>query len=586
MKRTFIAALTALFLSSIAFAPSVFATVPPTLQLSATGSGDNVQITVTGNPNASVLLSYVESGVGAQITSLGTTDSNGNFSDTVSSGTYGLTSGTPVAVLIGGTNGPESPTVDWPAVTSSSALALSQNAVVVNVGTSASLTASNLGSGSLYLSSNSNPAIANISLSSGTVTISGTSAGSTNVVVCEVGVSGTCPSIYISVEQAGAGQLSLSQTNASVVSGQDLPITISGGSGVYEVANNSNPSVIQASVSGSVLTLTTGSSSGSSSITVCSTDLALCGVVVASAGSASSAAVSFSTSAPAVSIGQNTTVNIYGPTGVQFYVSSNSSPNVVQANLASSVLTLTGIAQGSSTVTVCASTGACASLAITVAYSSTGGNLALSQTTLALAPGQNTIVTISGGEQPYTVSGGITGVAQETLASGALTVYGIAGGTSSVQVCSAGGGCVPLTITVSGTAAAVTTTPVVTTTTSTATTPAYDFTEYLVPGDQDAQVLALQQLLAAQGDMTATPNGYFGPATEAAVLKFQAAHDISQVGTVGPTTRAALNSLESGSVGVSDTDISTMTLSQLQAEVASLESELTSVLNRITILGG
>lgn len=58
-------------------------------------------------------------------------------------------------------------------------------------------------------------------------------------------------------------------------------------------------------------------------------------------------------------------------------------------------------------------------------------------------------------------------------------------------------------------------------------------------GNEGADVLALQQELAALGFFTATPNGYFGPATEQAVKAFQKVQGIEQVGNVGPQTRAA-----------------------------------------------
>jgi peptidoglycan hydrolase-like protein with peptidoglycan-binding domain len=670
MKHTLALALGVVLIGSFGFAYSVFATVTPTLSLSATGTSDNVQITITGDPNVSVLLSYTEAGSGPQIVSLGSTNSNGSFSEVVSSATYGLTSGTLVTAMLNGTSGPESPTVAWPTVTSANALSLNQNAVVLNAGSSATITATNIGSSSLYVSSNSNPSVANVSISGSQITVSGNTAGSTTITLCQVGNTTTCPSVSAVVEQAGASQLSLSQTNASVVSGQNLPITISGGNGSYEIFNNSNANVIQASISGSVLTLSTGSTSGSSSITVCSSDLAECGVVTATAGSTSSVAISFSNGAPTVSTSQSTTINIYGPSGVQFYVSSNSSPSVVQANLSGTTLTLTGIEAGSSTISVCASTGTCSMLTATVQYVANGGNIALSQNTLSLLSGQNTNVTISGGEQPYTISGGTSSVSQETLNGTTLTVYGVAPGTSSVNVCSAGGGCILLLVTVNGanassvfsmsqnnvslvvgqnstislsgngsyylssnttpTVASVTvsgssavvdglspgntnaticesggscatlivtinsatpTTVQTSPTPTTVTTPAYTFTEYLAPGSQDAEVTELQNVLASQGDFSATATGYYGDQTEAAVIKFQADHDIDQLGVVGPATRSALNQIEnttasSNTTSSSGTSVANMTLSQLQAEVQSLESQLTQVLNRISQLTG
>jgi hypothetical protein len=585
-----------LFIGALGFASTVCATVPPTLALSATGSGDTVQIQVTGDPNVSVLLSYSEAGIGPQIASLGSTGSQGAFSETVSSATYGLTSGTPVTVILNGTGGPRSPTVAWPTVTSANSLTLSQNAAVLTVGSSVSVTATNVGSG-LYVSNNSNPSIANANISGSQVTVVGNTAGSTTITICQVGTTTSCPSVYVTVEPSGAGQLSLSANTASVVSGQNLPITISGGNGVYQILNNSNSNVIQASISSSVLTLSTGASSGSASITVCTSDNALCGVVVATAGSASSVTLSFSNSAPVVSTSQGTTVTIYGPSGVQFYVSTNTNPSIVQANLSGTTLTLTGITAGSSAITVCASTGTCATLTATVQYVSTGGNLTISQNTLSLLAGQNSTITISGGDQPYFISGGTSSVSQETLNNTTLTVYGVATGTSSVNVCSAGGGCVLLVVTVNGgtntsvttvpsTSTPVTTTPLPTTAII-APTPAITFTSYLVAGSHGAEVTALQQLLVSEGYLTATPNGNYGAQTKAAVIKFQAAHGLSKLGVVGPATRAALNQIEAASVSsVSNTSVATMTLAQLQAETQTLESQLTQVLNRISQLTG
>ena len=77
----------------------------------------------------------------------------------------------------------------------------------------------------------------------------------------------------------------------------------------------------------------------------------------------------------------------------------------------------------------------------------------------------------------------------------------------------------------------------------------YVFSGNLRPGQTSDAVLQLQTVLAEQGFLTAVPNGHYGPATTAAVKKFQAAHGLPPVGTVGPATRAALNALTPSSSG-------------------------------------
>jgi peptidoglycan hydrolase-like protein with peptidoglycan-binding domain/spore germination protein YaaH len=63
-------------------------------------------------------------------------------------------------------------------------------------------------------------------------------------------------------------------------------------------------------------------------------------------------------------------------------------------------------------------------------------------------------------------------------------------------------------------------------------------------GMSGADVTAAQQALISKGYLTAAATGYFGPATQAAVRKFQCSIGIicsgSAYGTVGPQTRAAL----------------------------------------------
>ena len=71
---------------------------------------------------------------------------------------------------------------------------------------------------------------------------------------------------------------------------------------------------------------------------------------------------------------------------------------------------------------------------------------------------------------------------------------------------------------------------------------AAQITNYLHKGSSGEQVYALQSILQSAGYLNVAPTSYFGSLTFQAVEAFQSANGISVTGTVGPITRAALNS--------------------------------------------
>ncbi len=69
----------------------------------------------------------------------------------------------------------------------------------------------------------------------------------------------------------------------------------------------------------------------------------------------------------------------------------------------------------------------------------------------------------------------------------------------------------------------------------------YKFNNPLDLGSKGEDVRQLQLRLTAEGVYSGPANGTYGPLTEAAVKHYQKAHGLSQLGNVGPGTRAALN---------------------------------------------
>lgn len=119
------------------------------------------------------------------------------------------------------------------------------------------------------------------------------------------------------------------------------------------------------------------------------------------------------------------------------------------------------------------------------------------------------------------------------------------------------------------------------------------FNRRLVVGSIGNDVKGLQQFLNGQGFMVSkigpgapgSETTYFGRATQAALLKFQLANGIIQsqsdpgAGTVGPKTRAKINSM--GSAGVSAPATAP---ADLQAKIQSLRAQLQSLIELVNRL--
>ena len=596
----------------------------PTVTPALTGSGDNVLLSVTGDPNSGVVLNYLSVSSAVQMSSLGTTDANGSFSITISTSVYGIT---PASVFYVTVNGQRSTSVTWPYITVTSgtnSITLSQTSVSLTAGQTSTITATNNTGGALYLSSNTNPSVANISINSNQIGITANVSGSTSVSVCSLANTTNCATFTVTVQSVNVQPITFSQNNVTVGYGQNVPIIVAGGTGTYSIVSNSNSSAVQASLNGSTVNLYAASTSGSAAITVCSSNMSSCGVINATASAAAASTLAFSVPAPSIAPGHVVSVIVSGGSG-SYYVASNSNSSAVQANLVGSTLTLYGNSTGSATLSICSSSGGCGTLVATVAVpgvsalslGQTNVNLTLNQVyseaisgiggyyissntnpsiASAVINGSSAVITagnsvgstnitvcqsdnqcavayvtvsgtatatnsgatnavaigqvisvgqginlmLSGGATPYTVSSNSASVVTATLTNGSiLTLYGVGAGTSAVNVCSANnGGCTTVSVVVvSATAASSSgTVPA-----NTGTAEKYRFTNPLKLNSTGSEVIELQKRLIDEGVYSGPVNGRYGPLTEAAVKKYQKEHGLTQLGNVGPGTRAALN---------------------------------------------
>jgi hypothetical protein len=148
---------------------------------------------------------------------------------------------------------------------------LGQTNVTVAPGQSDAVTISG-GSGTYYVSSNSNGSVASAAVNGASVTISGAAAGTDNVNVCSS--DGLCSTIYVTVSGSTTTVTNTgsSLTLTQVLSvGQRVNILLSGGVAPYSISSNPSSAFSATINSGDVLTLA-GLGMGESSITVCSSN--------------------------------------------------------------------------------------------------------------------------------------------------------------------------------------------------------------------------------------------------------------------------------------------------------------------------
>ncbi|HEX4104492.1 MAG TPA: peptidoglycan-binding protein [Candidatus Paceibacterota bacterium] len=567
---------TGLLLAGLLAAGSAYA-MTPSFSLSNEGNG-TVEVSVSGDPNYNVMFYYNVGSSSGGSTTLGTTNSSGYFSETISPSSYNIISGDEAYVIV---NGQQSSMQVWPAP--SGTPTLSETSVTLGLGQTAELYSTGSSAG-VYMASNSNPSVASIETSGTEITITAIETGGTTATICYSGTASSCAGLNITVQTGSV--LSFSQNNFTVGVGQGTAVSVSGGSGVYSVSSNSNPGVASAVQSGNTITVT-GEEDGTTNVSVCDTS-GNCGTLyITVSATTSSGSLSFSNANPSVTLGETVPVSIYGGSG--YYITGNSNPSVVSPSVNGSSVNVEGLENGQSTITVCSSSNGCGYIYVTVGGSTTtSGNVNFGVTNPSLTVGESYSVSLSGSGSYYISSNPSSGVASASVSGSTLTLYGESIGSDSVAVCASGGGCNTIYVTVGSqstagtgtTSASVsallssvqsmqtelaqivtqiqsmettltqltssaeaslgTTTSGGTTTTGT-TSGLYDFTQFLGVGSENADVTALQQYLTNKGFYTGPITGFYGTETEAAVEQYQSAHGIDPVGYVGPSTRAALN---------------------------------------------
>jgi hypothetical protein len=270
--------------------------------------------------------------------------------------------------------------------------------------------------------------------------------------------------------------------NPTIVIGQNRAIKISGpanyyGYITYSVSSNSNPNVVGASIGNNNYITISGLSTGSSTISVCSS-AGGCNSLYVTVNYASYNynyynynynSLSLSQTNLTLTMGQNANVTIFG--AGNYYVSSNSSQNVASASINGNTLYVYGNNTGNTNISVCQYNGQCATLYVSVNFSNAYYNnynynypnnynynynynynqpISLSSNNIEINLGQTAYVSIngSGTGSYYVASNSNQGIAVVLAASNNVLIYGMRAGNTTASVCQSGGQCVNLDVSV------------------------------------------------------------------------------------------------------------------------------------------
>ncbi len=178
------------------------------------------------------------------------------------------------------------------------------------------------GDGKYYISSNTNPSTAAVSLQSNSLYVTGLNAGTSSVTVCQSDNTSVCGVMAITVAGASGstGAVSFSNNSPVLAVGQSQSITISGGSGNYYLSTISNPSAITLNLSGSQLNLT-GVAVGNSAVSICQTGGSNCGSLSVTVSSGGANQLAFmTTSLPAAVFDQSYSYQLQATGGSGSYI--------------------------------------------------------------------------------------------------------------------------------------------------------------------------------------------------------------------------------------------------------------------------
>ena len=293
----------------------------------------------------------------------------------------------------------------------SAALTVSATDINLTVGTSLTFTIT--GGTGFYKITSSSDTIATASMGGSTGdqgTIQGVALGTATITIEDSSGATTVINVLVSV-------ITLSKTSVTFLPLESETITVLTGSPDYTVAS-SDDTVATASVSNDIVTIT-GVAAGTAIITVSdsNSDTTTIAVIVGSGFSVDPSSVTIST-------GETATATISDNTG--FYTASSSDPSIATVSISGTTVAITGVSQGSATITVQNSAGFTSTISVTVDVSLF--------VTVELGLTESEIVSLAGGSGFYQVNIADASIATVSLVGDNATITGLGAGKTMITI--------------------------------------------------------------------------------------------------------------------------------------------------------
>ncbi len=172
---------------------------------------------------------------------------------------------------------------------------------------------------------------------------------------------------------------------------------------------------------------------------------------VSSGSSGSGVSLYLTQTSVSLNVGQSVNITASNVIG-SLSVPGNSNPSAASASANGNIITVSGLANGTSAITVCASSSGCSTINVTVQPSNlTSPAIYLNPNSLNLSSGQSQTVSITGyASGPYYISGNTgSNAVSAAVSNSSLILTGLAVGNSNITVCATGGQCGTMFVNVS-----------------------------------------------------------------------------------------------------------------------------------------